>query len=124
MRPLERRGSEKSLTNPSGQFTPVNRLNAELFFFNFSGGLSNWLYHVKLSKVGNHQDEKYPREVLLRLYGLSHGECGFHHIITESVIFALLSERKLGPKLHGVFAGGRIEEYVPVSKNFFLISNF
>jgi choline/ethanolamine kinase len=27
----------------------------------------------------------------------------------------LLSERKLGPKLHGVFPGGRIEEFIPVS---------
>lgn len=34
-------------------------------------------------------------------------------LITESVIFTLLSERRLGPKLHGVFPGGRIEEYIP-----------
>ncbi|CAH2208349.1 jg27481 [Pararge aegeria aegeria] len=34
-------------------------------------------------------------------------------IVTESVIFTLLSERRLGPKLHGVFSGGRIEEYIP-----------
>ena len=33
----------------------------------------------------------------------------------ENVIFTILSERKLGPKLLGVFAGGRIEEYIPVS---------
>ena len=35
----------------------------------------------------------------------------------ENVIFTILSERKLGPKLLGVFAGGRIEEYIPVSNN-------
>ena len=35
----------------------------------------------------------------------------------ENVIFTILSERKLGPKLLGVFAGGRIEEYIPVSSN-------
>lgn len=29
-------------------------------------------------------------------------------------MFALLSERKLGPKLHGIFPGGRIEQYIPV----------
>lgn len=34
-------------------------------------------------------------------------------LITESVIFTLLSERRLGPKLHGIFPGGRIEEYIP-----------
>ena len=36
-------------------------------------------------------------------------------IVIENVIFTILSERKLGPKLFGVFAGGRIEEYIPVS---------
>lgn len=78
-----------------------------------SGGLSNWLYHVKLLKHVNNYAESSPREVMLRLYGQSHGECNIQHLITESVIFALLSERKLGPKLHGVFTGGRIEEYIP-----------
>ncbi|KAJ8978686.1 hypothetical protein NQ317_015655 [Molorchus minor] len=33
-------------------------------------------------------------------------------LITESVIFTLLSERGLGPKLHGIFPGGRIEQYI------------
>jgi choline/ethanolamine kinase len=34
-------------------------------------------------------------------------------MLTESVVFTLLSERKLGPKLHGIFPGGRIEQYIP-----------
>lgn len=54
-----------------------------------------------------------PRQVLLRLYGQVHGERALEGLITESVIFTLLSERRLGPKLHGVFPGGRIEEYIP-----------
>jgi hypothetical protein len=33
-------------------------------------------------------------------------------------VFTLLSERKLGPKLHGIFPGGRIEQYIPVSDFF------
>lgn len=53
-------------------------------------------------------------QVLLRIYGQVHGERAMDAIVTESVIFTLLSERRLGPKLHGVFSGGRIEEYVPV----------
>lgn len=85
------------------------------FVFIHSGGLSNWLYLVRLRKTINNSVE-VPKEILLRLYGQSHGECGVQHLISESVIFALLSERKLGPRLHGVFAGGRIEEYVPVSR--------
>lgn len=51
--------------------------------------------------------------MLLRIYGQVHGERAMDAIVTESVIFTLLSERKLGPKLHGVFSGGRIEEYIP-----------
>lgn len=35
--------------------------------------------------------------------------------ITDSVITMLLSERNLGPKLYGIFPGGRLEEYIPVS---------
>ena len=54
-----------------------------------------------------------PRQVLLRLYGQVHGERALEGLITESVIFTLLSERRLGPKLHGIFPGGRIEEYIP-----------
>ncbi|XP_050436021.1 choline/ethanolamine kinase isoform X2 [Adelges cooleyi] len=73
-----------------------------------SGGLSNWLYQVTLLK-GNTE----PRDVLMRLYGQTHGENAIENIITESVIFTLLSERGLGPRLHGIFPGGRLEEYIP-----------
>lgn len=54
-----------------------------------------------------------PREVLLRIYGQTHGENALEAMITESVVFALLSERNFGPKLHGIFPGGRIEQYIP-----------
>lgn len=50
--------------------------------------------------------------MLIRVYGQTHGERGLEVLITESVIFTLLSERGLGPKLHGVFPGGRIEQYI------------
>lgn len=78
-----------------------------------SGGLSNWLYHVSLPDTHPPKSSE-PSQVLLRLYGQIHGtERALEGLITESVIFTLLSERKLGPKLHGVFPGGRIEEYIP-----------
>ncbi|XP_023160509.1 choline/ethanolamine kinase isoform X2 [Drosophila hydei] len=54
-----------------------------------------------------------PREVLLRIYGQTHGDHALETMITESVVFALLSERNFGPKLHGIFPGGRIEQYIP-----------
>ena len=43
--------------------------------------------------------------------------------MTESLIFMLLSERKLGPKLYGIFPGGRLEEYIPVPFLFFSVFN-
>ncbi|XP_050453294.1 choline/ethanolamine kinase isoform X2 [Cataglyphis hispanica] len=77
-----------------------------------SGGLSNWLYNIQLPE-GTIPIRGEPRQVLLRLYGQIHGEKALEGLITESVIFTLLSERRLGPRLHGVFPGGRIEEYIP-----------
>ncbi|GLG97697.1 Choline/ethanolamine kinase [Gryllus bimaculatus] len=77
-----------------------------------SGGLSNWLYHVSLPTSLSPKGSE-PSQILLRLYGQIHGERALEGLITESVIFTLLSERHLGPKLHGIFPGGRIEEYIP-----------
>lgn len=53
-----------------------------------------------------------PKEVLIRIYGQIHGEQALEALLTESVVFTLLSERGLGPRLHGIFPGGRIEEYI------------
>lgn len=53
--------------------------------------------------------------MLLRIYGRTHGEQALETVLTDTVVFTLLSERKLGPKLHGIFPGGRIEQYIPVS---------
>jgi choline/ethanolamine kinase len=108
-----------------------------------SGGLSNFLYYVSLPdgksaensdnllsgspprmsfttytkrpRKDSYQSLMEPKEVLLRIYGQVHGESALETMLTESVVFTLLSERKLGPKLHGVFPGGRIEEFIPVS---------
>ncbi|XP_041971175.1 choline/ethanolamine kinase isoform X2 [Aricia agestis] len=112
----------------------------DLDFRRISGGLSNFLYYVALpadvpSKLSYQRDSSpesepeakmrkpllssqsfcmdEPRKVLLRIYGQVHGERAMDAIVTESVIFTLLSERRLGPKLHGVFSGGRIEQYIP-----------
>ncbi|XP_012265534.2 choline/ethanolamine kinase isoform X2 [Athalia rosae] len=84
----------------------------DIGFKRISGGLSNWLYKVELPE-GAAPIRGEPRQVLLRLYGQVHGERALESLITESVIFTLLSERRLGPKLHGIFPGGRIEEYIP-----------
>lgn len=78
-----------------------------------SGGLSNLLYYVALpDALQKSEKECEPKEVLIRIYGQCHGEKAIESLITDSVIFTLLSERGLGPKLHGIFPGGRIEEYI------------
>ena len=78
----------------------------------FSGGLSNYLYLCALPEDWATENGE-PRKVLLRLYGeilLNNTE----FLVNDSVIFALLSERQIGPKLFGVFQGGRVEEYIKV----------
>ncbi|XP_066959984.1 choline/ethanolamine kinase isoform X4 [Macrobrachium rosenbergii] len=76
------------------------------------GGLSNLLYYCALPPTHPPKSTE-PSEVLLRIYGQVHGEDALESLLTESVIFALLSERRLGPRLYGVFPGGRLEQFIP-----------
>ncbi|XP_059916155.1 choline/ethanolamine kinase [Gadus macrocephalus] len=75
-----------------------------------SGGLSNLLYMCNLpAQVATVAEE--PRRVLLRIYGAILQ--GVDSLVLESVMFAILAERTLGPKLYGIFPEGRLEEYLP-----------
>lgn len=40
---------------------------------------------------------------------------GADAMVLESVMFAILAERELGPKLYGIFPQGRLEQFLPVS---------
>lgn len=82
-------------------------------FVDGRGGLSNLLYMCYLSE-GLKPKNGEPTKVLLRLYGQIIRE-NPETVLTDSVIFALLAEKNMGPKLYGVFTEGRVEEYVPVS---------
>ncbi|KAM7396587.1 hypothetical protein PAMP_019620 [Pampus punctatissimus] len=75
-----------------------------------SGGLSNLLY---LCSLPDHVPcvEEEPRQVLLRIYGAILQ--GVDSLVLESVMFAILAERTLGPKLYGIFPDGRLEQYLP-----------
>ncbi|KAL3280174.1 hypothetical protein HHI36_017674 [Cryptolaemus montrouzieri] len=84
----------------------------DLQFNRISGGLSNLLYLVSLPEYLHDKIKDEPKEVLLRLYGEYHPKDDSESLQTESVIFALLGERGIGPKLYGLFPGGRIEEYI------------
>ena len=76
------------------------------------GGLSNFLYIASLPE-GITPEADEPKEVLLRFYGVAQGD--HTAILKDSLVFALLSEKGLGPKFYGCFSGGRFEEYIPVS---------
>uniref|UniRef100_A0A672MID6 ethanolamine kinase n=1 Tax=Sinocyclocheilus grahami TaxID=75366 RepID=A0A672MID6_SINGR len=77
------------------------------------GGLSNKLFLCALpEKQPSIGDE--PRNVLLRLYGQILQ--GADAMVLESVMFAILAERELGPKLYGIFPQGRLEQFVPSRK--------
>ncbi|KAM4018158.1 choline kinase alpha-like isoform 1-T1 [Anomaloglossus baeobatrachus] len=95
------------------------------------GGLSNMLFHCSLPEdvicLGNE-----PRSILLRIYGAilqmscNKGENqetqrenffqGAAAMVMESVMFAILAERSLGPKLYGIFPQGRLEQFIPSRK--------
>uniref|UniRef100_A0A3P9N1P7 Ethanolamine kinase n=1 Tax=Poecilia reticulata TaxID=8081 RepID=A0A3P9N1P7_POERE len=77
------------------------------------GGLSKKLFlGSPPDSLGSVGDE--PRSVLLRLYGAILQ--GAEAMVLESVMFAILAERELGPKLYGIFPQGRLEQYVPSRK--------
>ncbi|XP_023365041.1 choline/ethanolamine kinase isoform X1 [Otolemur garnettii] len=83
----------------------------ELRVYPVSGGLSNLLFRCSLPDHLPSVGEE-PREVLLRLYGAILQ--GVDSLVLESVMFAILAERSLGPQLYGVFPEGRLEQYIPV----------
>ncbi|XP_017261049.1 choline/ethanolamine kinase [Kryptolebias marmoratus] len=75
-----------------------------------SGGLSNLLYLCSLPDHVQCVAEE-PHQVLLRVYGAILQ--GVDSLVLESVMFAILAERSLGPKLYGIFPQGRLEQYLP-----------
>lgn len=75
-----------------------------------SCGLSNYLFSACLKDdVPTLPGE--PRKVLIRVYG-EVLRSSVDSIVLDSVNFAILSEKRLGPTLYGVFPGGRIEEFI------------
>ncbi|XP_040017977.2 choline/ethanolamine kinase [Gasterosteus aculeatus] len=78
-----------------------------------SGGLSNLLYLCSLPDHVQPGGEE-PHQVLLRVYGAILQ--GVDSLVLESVMFAILAERTLGPKLYGIFPEGRLEQYLPNSR--------
>ncbi|KJH41484.1 Choline/ethanolamine kinase [Dictyocaulus viviparus] len=72
------------------------------------GGMSNLLFFVELASNVNRIGSEV-RQALLRI----HCQTEVDQLLSESVVFTLLSERSLGPKMLGVFPGGRFEQFIP-----------
>ncbi|XP_062513033.1 choline/ethanolamine kinase-like isoform X3 [Corticium candelabrum] len=72
------------------------------------GGLTNKLFRCRLSLSSTDAE---PTDILLRIFG-ELVQSSTEALLNNTVVTALLSERRLGPKLHAVFDGGRIEEFV------------
>ncbi|GFO01320.1 choline/ethanolamine kinase [Plakobranchus ocellatus] len=82
----------------------------ELIITHISGGMSNYLYLIALPP-GTKSVKGEPVDVLLRIYGqISKSTLDF--LVHNSVVFALLAERNLGPKPFGMYHDGRIEEFI------------
>ncbi|VDM76742.1 unnamed protein product [Strongylus vulgaris] len=71
------------------------------------GGLTNLVYLVSRTKFSSLDEQ--PDTVLLRIQS----QTDYEKLLNELVVFTTLAEKGLGPKLLGVFPGGRFEEYIP-----------
>lgn len=72
-----------------------------------TGGQSNLIYMAScknLSKLSSDTPECF----LIRIHCQPSSQ-----VFNDTVIFSIMSERGLGPKLYGFFPGGRLEEYLP-----------
>lgn len=114
------RGAWKTLTEEEFQISIIR------------GGLSNLLFLCSLPDTKSCVEDE-PHCILLRLYGAilqmtcnkgetkQNNEEGFNvrgteAMVLESVMFAILAERSLGPKLYGIFPQGRLEQFIASRK--------
>ncbi|EJW76225.1 hypothetical protein WUBG_12867, partial [Wuchereria bancrofti] len=73
------------------------------------GGSNNRILMVELPDEMKFDYNKSSHKVILRIYeNLSE-----NNELPEGIITAVLSERRLSPRLLGIFPGGRFEEYIP-----------
>ncbi|XP_032894828.1 choline kinase alpha-like isoform X2 [Amblyraja radiata] len=95
------RGAWKTLTEEEFQISIIR------------GGLSNLLFLCSLPDTKSCVEDE-PHCILLRLYGAILQ--GTEAMVLESVMFAILAERSLGPKLYGIFPQGRLEQFIASRK--------
>ena len=79
-----------------------------------SGGMMNQIYHCAINEPD--QSETVPQEVAVRFYG-TNNFVEQDNNLRDIIISLEFSNNKIGPKLYGVFEGGLIQKYYPVSLN-------
>jgi thiamine kinase-like enzyme len=72
-----------------------------------TGGITNTIYRISINGV-----EREDATVLVRIFG-AEGVISAEERAVENSVFAQLAEAKLAPPLLGVFANGRIEQWLP-----------
>ncbi|KAF1761199.1 hypothetical protein GCK72_009453 [Caenorhabditis remanei] len=72
-----------------------------------TGGQSNLIYMASC-KNSKKLSSDTPECFLIRIHCQPSSQ-----VFNDTVIFSVMSERGLGPKLYGFFPGGRLEEYLP-----------
>ncbi|KAL0274671.1 UNVERIFIED_CONTAM: hypothetical protein PYX00_002744 [Menopon gallinae] len=75
------------------------------------GGMSNYVFQITLPQVIQKEVKDEPKTVIVRLYQSVDENSTYQHM-SDTLAYICLSERKFGPKLFGIFPGGRIEEYI------------
>uniref|UniRef100_A0A7E4W5J7 Choline/ethanolamine kinase n=1 Tax=Panagrellus redivivus TaxID=6233 RepID=A0A7E4W5J7_PANRE len=87
-----------------------NKVNLDVFDISkISGGMTNMVFLCSLADSIQPETTE-PTKAILRVYFNPDID---KNLVTEIVVFAILAEKKLGPKLLGTFEGGRLEEYIP-----------
>ncbi|VDM97787.1 unnamed protein product [Thelazia callipaeda] len=72
------------------------------------GGSNNQIFLLELPD-GIKTECNEPLKVIFRVYR----NLTKDHELPEGIVFAILAERRLGPRLLGIMPGGRFEEYIP-----------
>ncbi|EDO43238.1 predicted protein, partial [Nematostella vectensis] len=85
----------------------------EFGFKVLTGGLSNEIFICNLPEHFA-ENKQEVRKVLFRIYGRLVGKLisNIHSLVAENVVFALLAEKKIAPKLYAIFPEGRLEEFL------------
>lgn len=77
----------------------------------FSVGRCNRVFRCKLTE----KSTKAQKDLLIRLYGTEYSTQVETNREKEVLVCYIASQHEIGPRILGIFQGGRIEEFIPVS---------